>query len=207
MKPKDLIIIPCPVKDVRWFIETNHYSKNINGVKITQCFKITHNQKLVGAVLFGQMSTTAWKKFGESESEVLELRRLVLLDECGKNSESYVVGFCLRWIYKKIPSVKTIVSYADPMHGHSGIIYKAANFTFSGRTSDDKGYYDPENGKTYHSRALRTKYKGQFKPFVKKLREKLRLGILEPITLKGKYCYIYKFKQRPKRLRCLQSNN
>ena len=143
MKPKNLIILPCIAKEVRGFIESNHYSKSINGVKITQCFKVMHDLKLVGAVLFGQMSTTAWKKFGESESEVLELRRLVLLDECGKNSESYVVGFCLRWIYKKIPNVKTIVSYADPMYGHSGIIYRASNFTLVGVTPDDLGYYDP----------------------------------------------------------------
>lgn len=191
MKARDLTIIPCEAKEVREFIVANHYSKSINGVKITQCFKVEHNSLLVGAVLFGQLSTTAWKKFGNSEAEVLELRRLVLLDDCGKNSESRVIGFCLRWIKLNIKSVKTIVSYADPMYGHSGTIYKASNFEMIGMTPDDKGFYDPEIGKTYHSRAMRTKYKGDYKPFVKRLRAKLEAGLLETITLKGKFCYTY----------------
>lgn len=196
IKARNLEISDCLVSEVRAFIENFHYSKNINGVKITQCFKVTANGFLVGAVLFGQMSTTAWKKFGSTEKSVLELRRLVLTDECGKNSESRVIGWCLRWIASYLPHVSTIVSYADPMYGHSGIIYKASNFTLIGKTPDDKGYKDPVTGKTYHSRAMRTKYKGEYKPFVKKLRDKLKNGELETITLKGKYCYIYKMRNR-----------
>lgn len=191
LKARELIIQPCKAKEVRQFIEDNHYSKSINGVKITQCFKVTYDGLLVGAVLFGQLSTTAWKKFGDSEREVLELRRLVLLDECGKNSESRAIGWCLRWIKKNLSEVKIIVSYADPMHGHSGVIYRASNFKMIGKTPDDKGFYDPENGKTYHSRAMRTKYKGDYKPFVKRLRAKLEAGLLDTVILKGKFCYTY----------------
>lgn len=194
IKARDLEVLPCGVKEVKGFIEANHYSKSINGVKITQCFKVINNGILVGAVLFGQLSTTAWKKFGDKESEVLELRRLVLIDDCGRNSESRVIGFCLRWIKKNLQEVKIIVSYADPMHGHSGIIYKASNFKMIGKTPDDKGFIDKETGKTYHSRAMRTKYKGEFKPFVKRLRKKLEDGLLETVVLKGKYCYVYELK-------------
>lgn len=191
LKARSLDISPCVTSDVRLFIEENHYSKSINGVKITQCFKIEHLGELVGAVLFGQLSTTAWKKFGTTEAEVLELRRLVLLDKCGKNSESRAIGYCLRWLRTNLPHVKKIVSYADPMYGHDGTIYRAANFTMVGVTPDDKGFYDPETGKTYHSRAMRTKYKGDYKPFVKRLRAKLEAGLLVEKVLKGKFCYVY----------------
>lgn len=196
IKARQLCISPCTAKDVRLFIETYHYSRSINGVKITQCFSVTYQDQLVGAVLFGQLSTTAWKKFGSSEREVLELRRLVLLDDCGRNSESRVVGYCLRWIKKNLPHVNVIVSYADPMYGHTGVIYKASNFSLVGITPDDKGYFDPSTGKTYHSRALRTKYKGDYKPFVKRLRAKLVSGELQPVVLKGKYCYVYRFTRQ-----------
>jgi len=191
LKARSLDITPCETSDVRLFIETHHYSKSINGVKITQCFKVKHGDELVGAVLFGQLSTTAWKKFGDTESEVLELRRLVLLDKCGKNSESRVIGYCLRWLRNHLPSIKKIVSYADPMYGHEGVIYRASNFTMVGVTPDDKGFYDPDTGKTYHSRAMRTKYKGDYKPFVKRLRAKLEAGLLVEKVLKGKFCYVY----------------
>ncbi len=191
IKARDLVIAPCDAMTIRSFIEHNHYSKSINGVKITQCFKVLSEDRLVGAVLFGQLSTTAWRKFGTTEASVLELRRLVLLDECGRNSESRVIGFCLRWIQKNLVQVNVIVSYADPMYGHIGVIYQASNFKLIGMTPDDKGFYDSESGRTYHSRAMRTKYKGEYKPFVKRLRAKLAAGLLDTVVLKGKFCYVY----------------
>lgn len=191
IKARDLIIESASVKEVRVFVEENHYSKSINGVKISQCFKVLYNDTLVGGVIFGQLSTTAWRRFSDNEGDVLELRRLVLLDAAGRNSESRVIGACLRWIKKNTPDIRTVVSYADPMFGHSGVIYKASNFRHDGMTPQDTGFRDIETGKIYHSRAMRTKYKGEFKPFVKRLREKLESGLLEKVTLQGKHRYVY----------------
>jgi hypothetical protein len=190
---KEITIEPCPISEVRQFIEEHHYSHSINGVKVSCCFKVLHFGNLVGGVLFGQMSTTAWKRFGNAENSVLELRRLVLLDEVGRNSESKTIGYCLRWVNKNMKQVRVIVSYADPYHGHSGVIYRASNFTYCGLSASDIGYRDKETGKTYHSRALRTKYKGQFKPFVVRLRAKLDNGELEKIKLPGKHCFTYRY--------------
>ena len=191
IRPKELSVLPCERKEIKSFIEKYHYSKSINGVKSSFCFKVLFNSHIVGAVLFGQLSTTAWKKFSNSEEEVLELRRLVLLDEAGKNCESRVISQCLKHIKRYCNTVKCIVSYADPNYGHTGVIYRASNFKFVGMSGKDKGFMDKETGRLYHSRALRTKYKGEYKPFVKKLREKLEAGLLEPIQLKPKYCYVY----------------
>lgn len=192
---KDLVVSACSIGDVREFIENNHYSHNINGVKISYCFKIEYLGVVVGGVMFGAMSTTAWKKFSDSEKKVLELRRLVLLDCAGKNSESRVIGFCLRYIRKIARHIEIVVSYADPYHNHDGTIYKASNFEYIGLSGKDSGFLDAETGKTYHSRALRTKYKGDYKPFVKKLREKLANGILTPIELPRKHCFVFRFNK------------
>ena len=191
MKASDLVISPCLLADIRLFVETHHYSGSVNGVKVTTCYRVDHCGILVGAVIYGQMSTTAWKKFGRSEIEVLELRRLVLIDDAPKNSESRVVGWTLRHIRKNLPLVKVVVSYADPYYGHSGIIYKASNFKYLGMSAKDNGFHNPITGKTYHSRALRTKYNGDYKPFVKELRFLKEVGILQPVVLPGKHCYIY----------------
>ena len=194
IKARELVITLCDRKEISEFIEANHYSKSINGVKSNYCFTVTYAGRQVGGVLYGQMSTTAWKKFGDTELEVLELRRLVLLDECLRNSESRVVGYTLRWLKKNATDVKTVVSYADPNHGHTGVIYRAANFTLLGMSGADNAFKDLDSGRVYHSRALRTKYKGEYKPFVKKLRAKLAAGRLEPVVLKPKYCYVFKLK-------------
>ena len=198
IKARDLTITACKVTDIRAFIETYHYSHNINGVKIKYCFKVEYNGALVGGVLFGAMSTTAWKKFADKESKVLELRRLVLIDSAGKNSESRVIGHCLRKIRKIDKEVEIIVSYADPYYKHNGTIYKASNFEYLGLSGKDKGFLDKETGKVYHSRALRTKYKGEYKPFVKKLREKLEEGLLTPFQIPPKHCFVFRFADREK---------
>ena len=200
MNIKYLKFSVCKVSEIRNFLETLHYSHSINGVKITICFKAEYNNVLVGAMLFGQMSTTAWKKFGISEDSVLELRRLVMIDECPTNSESMFIGYCLRHIKRNITTVNTIVSYADPTYSHTGVIYRASNFNYLGLSASDVGYRDIETGKIYHSRALRTKYKGEYKPFVKKLREKKELGLLHEIKLLGKHTYVYTItRKRPRR--------
>ena len=196
MKARDLIISPCELADIRSFVETHHYSRTVNGVKITACFRVDYLDTLVGAVVYGQMSTTAWKKFSASEADVLELRRLVLVDECPKNSESRVVGWTLRHIRKSIPGVSVVVSYADPHHGHTGVIYKASNFEYLGESAKDIGFRNPITGKIYHSRALRTKYSGDYKPFVKELRFLKEIGVLEPVALPGKHCWVYRLKGR-----------
>ena len=195
ISPRDLNVVVCGVSDIRDFIEKNHYSHNINGVKIKHCFKVEHKGVLVGGVLFGAMSTTAWKKFSDCEKKVLELRRLVIVDIAGKNSESRVIGFCLRWIRKIDNDVEVVVSYADPYHNHDGTIYKASNFEYLGLSGKDNGFKDKDTGKTYHSRALRTKYKGDYKPFVKILRDKLEKGILVPFAIPPKHCFVFKFKK------------
>lgn len=194
IKTKEIIVSSCTIKDIKSFIETNHYSHNVNGVKIKYCFKVEHQQKIIGGVIFGAMSTTAWKKFANQEKNVLELRRFVLIDEAPKNSESRVIGFCIRTIKKIDKDVNVIVSYADPYHNHQGTIYKASNFKYLGTSGKDNGFLDTETNKIYHSRALRTKYKGDYKPFVKKLRDKLEKGILVPFVIPPKHCFIYKFK-------------
>lgn len=195
IKARDLKISICDIKDIKNFVEKNHYSRNVNGVKISYCFKVEYNNELVGGVIFGAMSTTAWKKFANSEKKVLELRRLVLIDNAGKNSESRVIGFCLRKIKKIDKNIDIIVSYADPYHNHNGTIYKASNFEYLGLSGKDTGFLDKETHKIYHSRALRTKYKGEYKPFVKRLREKLEHGILVPIKIPPKHCFVFKFNK------------
>jgi len=195
MKARDLSFCVAERRDISKFIETYHYSQNINGCKYSVGFKAVYNNKIVGAMFFGEMSTTAWKKFGKTEKSVLELRRLVLVDECPRNSESRFIGFSLRHIKKTMPLVNVIVSYADPNHGHTGIIYKASNFKYLGESQKDVGYKDKQTGKIYHSRALRTKYKGEYKPFVKKLRQKLSDKLLEKIPLMGKHCFVYELRR------------
>ena len=152
------------------------------------CFKLVHNGEIKGAMIFGKLGmANAWKKYGQSENEVLELRRLVCIDDTPKNTESYFIGKCLRWL-KQNTSVKTIVSYADPNYGHQGIIYQATNFKNIGNTAKGKVIF--WNGKKYHDKAIRTKYKGELKPFARQLKTALEAGEAFYKTQQPKIIYV-----------------
>ena len=174
---------------VRDFIEKHHYSHNINGLKSSYCFGMYNQEdELVGAMIYGKLGmANAWKKYGNSPEEVMELRRLVLVDDTPRNSESYFIGRTLRWL-KANTEVKTIVSYADPNYGHSGIIYQATNFKHVGMTAPGKVIV--WNGKKYHDKAIRTKYKGELKPFAKRLKQALEDGEAHYETQLPKHIYV-----------------
>ena len=196
----DRRVMPVAVAVVRSFIEEHHYSKSINGCKVSMAFALYEAEEMVGAVLFGPLSTTAWKRYGEKEGDVVELRRLVCLDRCPRNTESWLIAKCLR-VLKRQTRYKVCVSYADPHHGHCGTIYQAANWNYEGQTAPDILLQTPE-GRLYHSRALRTKYNGDFKPFVKRLRKLQEDGLLTKVVVPGKHIYTYSLrgKQQPTRL-------
>lgn len=183
---------PSTLAEVKNFIETHHYSKNVNGVKVTQCYSLLDKDRLVGAILFGALSTTAWKKYSHHEKGVLELRRLVCLDECPKNTETWFVSKALKHI-KSNYDFSICVSYADPRFDHIGTIYQAGNWNYLGQTNKDTVLVTP-NGREYHSRALRTKYKGDYKPFAKRLRQLDEEGLLKRLEVPGKHIYTYTLK-------------
>ena len=130
----EYVVVPVAVAVVRPFIEAHHYSKSINGCKVSMAFALYEAGEMVGAVLFGPLSTTAWKRYGEKEADVVELRRLVCLDRCPRNTESWLIAKCLR-VLKRETAHKVCVSYADPYHGHCGTIYQAANWNYEGQTA------------------------------------------------------------------------
>ncbi|EEF1427350.1 hypothetical protein C9T98_22225 [Salmonella enterica subsp. enterica serovar Enteritidis] len=185
-------VCPVNVAYIRDFVEKYHYSHNINGLKISQCYALNDGDVLVGAIIFGQLTTTAWRKYGKSESDVVELRRMVVSDSCPVNTNTWFMARALKHL-KKHTEFKVCVSYADPEHGHVGIVYQAANWTYAGRTAPDIVLETPE-GKRYHSRALRTKYKGELKPFAKRLCALKEAGELKEVRVQGKYVYLYALK-------------
>ena len=185
----DYVVRAVERSEVRDFIERHHYSHNINGLMSSYCFAMYDQaDAMVGAMIYGKLGmANAWKKYGDSIDEVMELRRLVLIDDTPKNSESYFIGRTLRWL-KTNTEVKTIVSYADPNYGHSGIIYRATNFEHVGMTAPGKVII--WDGKKYHDKAIRTKYKGELKPFAKRLRQALEDGEAHYETQLPKHIYV-----------------
>ena len=130
----DFIVKPVSIQQVKNFVEQWHYSKNINGLRVSLVFGLFHQNALVGCIIYGSLSmANTWQKYGDSEDEVIELKRLCCVDDTKKNTESFFIAKTIKFI-KKFTNYKTIVSYADPFYNHSGTIYKASNFKHKGYT-------------------------------------------------------------------------
>jgi len=95
------------------------------------------NETLIGVIVYrhpvGSLAVNSVTTDGSLPSDsVLELTRLVILDEYGRNIESFVLGKSFRWLRHNDPKVKVLISYADPEANHNGTIYQATNWLYQG---------------------------------------------------------------------------
>lgn len=102
---------------------------------ISHAFGVYLHGSLMGAVTYGTPASRHLQ-MGACPSDpglVIELNRLWLDDALPRNSESWFVARTLKMLPPRI-----VVSYADPVWGHYGYIYRALNFRYAGWTDMDR---------------------------------------------------------------------
>lgn len=199
---KEFDVKPVEIQAIRQFVEQWHYSHNVNGLRVAQCFALTWNDSIIGAMIFGQVGmANAWKPYGDCEDDVVELRRLCCIDNTPKCTESYFIGKALRWM-KQHTSFEVVVSYADAFHDHRGVIYQATNFLYLGQTS--KGKVIMYDGRQYHDKTIRTTYTNKFgetklKPFAQRVKDALDSGAAHYVNTPGKHIYVYPLTKKARK--------
>ena len=126
IKARNLTFAVCDGREARAIIIGGHYSGKCPPA--TYYFSASFQGRVLGAMTFRKPSLP---NISAGYGADIELSRLFISDEAGKNSESRFIGWCLRYLAKNT-SVKTVISYADPFFGHKGTIYAASNFTYYG---------------------------------------------------------------------------
>ena len=114
---------------------------------ISFAYGLFKDNEMIGIVTYGSPASPFLCKgiCGEKHKQnVIELNRLVLVNN-EKNEASYLIANSL----KMLPKPKIVVSYADTAHDHSGVVYQATNFLFTGTT---KGRTDQASANGKHSR-------------------------------------------------------
>jgi hypothetical protein len=143
---------PVPVVIARRLIEREHYLHSLPGGTCL-AFGVFVAGSLLGAMTLGVGPANAYSLVdGSTPGDCLTLTRLWLSDDLPSNSESRVLGIVLRSL-KRHTRVKFLVSYADPVQGHLGIIYQATGWLYTG-LSEAMPLYDVGDGKLRHSRSL-----------------------------------------------------
>jgi hypothetical protein len=142
----------CSIKDVDQFLDLHYLHKRPAVVLLAMVAE--RFGAAIGCIVYAAPPRESDKRYG---GKTWELARLYLLDEVPKNAETWLIGRSVRYIRQNHPDVEVLVSYADPSVGHSGTIYKAANWRADGRTDEGRktprcDYQDARTGKKYGRR-------------------------------------------------------
>lgn len=106
----------------------NHYLHRKAPCSIA--FGLFLDDDIKGVICYGTPSSAPLRKGiagQEFALNVIELTRLWVCDSVPKNGESYLIGRTIKKCGKEI-----VVSYAEIDQGHSGVVYQATNWLYTG---------------------------------------------------------------------------
>lgn len=181
---------PCSLEYVRDFVVGNHYSRTCpKGGLVSHCFSETIDGMLVGAAVFGHKAGNAetgsiFVSPYNSSDDCRELIRLVMCDVMPRNSESRFIGRSLRWL-RENTSLRGLLSYADPEHAHSGVIYRASNWLYTGLSHPTKKLI--VDGKEIHRRRATNLFKTCSVPAIQDMGHTVEVRSTKP---KHRYVYV-----------------
>ena len=140
----------CSREAARYAVEKWHYSHQMPAFKLVT-FGVWEDDKFVGTVIFGGGAPpNLLKPYGLGQFEGCELVRVSMTNH--KTPVSRVIAITLRMLRKAFPGLRLVVSFADPSEGHSGGIYKAGGWIYTGTMQEAR--YFKINGKTVHPRSI-----------------------------------------------------
>lgn len=161
---KGIEIIECDKSHADRIIVNNHYSHKVTKNSFVSLL-VRYNGKISGALQCGYGIRPQIK--GEHNTdEVREFDRMWLSDEMPKYSETITLSLFHRYMKKKHPNVKYIVSYADTTAGNNGTIYKAANYQLVDRLKAD--FYQLPTGERIHPVSMWHRHKTRAWGFLQK---------------------------------------
>ncbi len=149
--------------DYLQFLDSYHYAKC--GRKGKHVFEARLGDTIIAVCKFNSVTRqeTALKQ-DVKYTEILELDRFCIHPEYHKkNFATWFISRCVNRIMNDIPTLKKLVSFADPLFGHPGVIYQASNWAKDGETSASYHYIDscgiPINKKRVYDTASKLRMK------------------------------------------------
>ena len=119
-------------QEAKYLVETFHYAHRVPSIVFAIGMYV--DNILSGVVTFGIPPVPNVQRLcgEEYRKNTLELNRLYIHDYAGKNSESWLIGQSIKWLKNNQDKYLILVSYADTTQGHTGIIYQATNWIYTG---------------------------------------------------------------------------
>lgn len=149
----ELLVAPCSYQAAKYAVEHWHYSGRMPTGKAVKVGAWEEGQ-FIGAIVFSWGSNRhIGSEFGLTMFEACELVRVAL----GKHitPTSKVMARSIKLLRHSSPNLRLIVSLADPYQNHTGILYQAGNWIYTGYASSDRRVQRYEkNGVIKHWRTI-----------------------------------------------------
>lgn len=120
-------------KEAQEMVVERHYLHRKTNV--SYAFGLFFDGKMVGVCTFG-CPPSRHLQMGACPTDpsmVIELNRLWVSDDMGRNTESWFISRAMKMLPPRI-----VVSYADTRYGHIGYMYRASNFNYAGWTDMER---------------------------------------------------------------------
>lgn len=157
--PSRYEVEPMQEGPAKAFVVEHHYSGSYPAARLPVGLfehRPVLGRRLVGVAVFSQpMQGKAIPRYapGLTQTEGVELGRLVLTDDVPFYGETFFLARAFKVLAVEKPDVRFVLSYSDPlprtsedgamvMPGHIGAIYQAFNGTYFGRGSPRKLWLD-----------------------------------------------------------------
>lgn len=145
-------IKPVSCKVAMNIVVLNHYLHR--KCPCSFAFGLFDGETIKGVIVYGTPSSAPLRSgiCGPDEKfNVIELTRLWVCDTVGKNAESFLIGNTIKKVNKEI-----IVSFAEIQAGHTGVVYQATNWIYTGLSAKRTNW--TIDGNTKHCQTLADKY-------------------------------------------------
>lgn len=128
------VAVPCSVRDVDDMLRA-HYLRKRPAVVVLAMMMFC-DAFAVGCITYSLPPRETSKRLGGRV--VWEMSRLWIAPDVPTNAESWLIAKSVAHIKASRPDVAMLVTYADPSAGHTGTIYRAANWLLDGRTDEGR---------------------------------------------------------------------
>jgi hypothetical protein len=146
-----LEVAPCTAAAARRAVTQWHYSRKLPSGRLVK-LGVWEDGRFVGCVIFGRgASINLTRRYNLTQYECVELVRVALREH--NTPTTKIVAEALRQLRRHNPKLRLVVSFADPNHGHLGVMYRAGNWIYAGLSTPDPMWRDAK-GNLWHDRQV-----------------------------------------------------
>jgi hypothetical protein len=144
----------CSRQAATFAVKAWHYSRSMPAGRLVTV-GAWEDGTFVGVVIFGRgASSEINSPYRVGQDEVCELCRVALGQHNAPTSQ--IVAVAVRLLRRLCPGLRLIVSFADPEHGHVGLIYQAMGWLYLGETHRES--LIRIDGQLFHPRTVASRY-------------------------------------------------